>query len=75
MPLVIVGNKSDLRADQRHVPPGEGHRLAEEFNCSFIEASARLNINVTEAFEHMIAQMERSQNPNEPTGGSKCSVM
>lgn len=75
MPLVIVGNKSDLRADQRHVPAEEGRKLAEEFNCSFTEASARLNINVIKAFEQMIAEMEKSQNPSEPTGGSKCSMM
>jgi len=49
--------------------------LAEEFNCGFTEASARLNTNVAKAFEQMIAQMEKSQNPSEPTGGSKCSLM
>jgi len=64
-----------LRADQRHVPAEEGRRLAEEFNCGFTEASARLNTNVAKAFEQMIAQMEKSQNPSEPTGGSKCSLM
>ncbi|KAL6712773.1 GTP-binding protein [Lecanora helva] len=75
IPLVVVGNKSDLRADQRHVPTEDGRRLAEEFNCSFTEASARLNTNVANAFEQMIAEMEKSQNPNEPTGGNKCRVM
>ena len=72
---MIVGNKSDLRPDQRHVPIEQGRKLAEEFNCSFTEASARLNTNVSQAFEQMIAEMEKSQNPNEPTGGSKCRVM
>ena len=75
VPLVIVGNKSDLRADQRHVPTEDGKKLAEEFNCSFTEASARLNTNVAKAFQMMISEMEKSQNPGEPTGGSKCSVM
>ena len=75
VPLVIVGNKSDLKADQRHVQTEEGKRLAEEFSCSFTEASARLNDNVGKAFEQMITEMEKSQNPGEPTGGSKCSVM
>ncbi|CAD6580902.1 MAG: GTP-binding protein [Alectoria sarmentosa] len=75
VPLVIVGNKSDLKADQRHVQAEEGKKLAEEFSCSFTEASARLNNNVGKAFEQMIAEMEKSQNPGEPTGGSKCSVM
>ena len=75
VPIVIVGNKSDLRADQRHVPTEDGRKLAEEFNCSFTEASARLNTNVGRAFEMMVAEIEKSQNPNEPTGGAKCCLM
>lgn len=75
VPLVIVGNKSDLKPGLRHVQAEEGEKLAEEFSCSFTEASARLNSNVGKAFEHMIAEMEKSQTPGEPTGGSKCSVM
>ncbi|KAK0512671.1 hypothetical protein JMJ35_004688 [Cladonia borealis] len=75
VPMVIVGNKSDLRADQRHVPTEDGRKLAEEFNCGFTEASARLNTNVARAFEMMVAEIEKSQNPNEPTGGAKCCLM
>ncbi|KAF2238574.1 rheb small monomeric GTPase RhbA [Viridothelium virens] len=75
IPLVIVGNKSDLRPEQRQVTADEGKRLAEEFRCMWTEASARYNENVTKAFDLMIAEIEKSQNPNEPTGGSKCSVM
>nr|ANM86721.1 putative Rheb small monomeric GTPase RhbA [Cladonia uncialis subsp. uncialis]AUW30985.1 putative Rheb small monomeric GTPase RhbA [Cladonia uncialis subsp. uncialis] len=75
VPMVIVGNKSDLRSDQRQVPIEDGRKLAEEFNCSFTEASARLNTNVARAFEMMVAEIEKSQNPNEPTGGSKCCLM
>ena len=73
--MVIVGNKSDLRADQRNVPTEDGRKLAEEFNCAFTEASARLNTNVARAFEMMVGEIEKSQNPNEPTGGAKCCLM
>ena len=73
--MVIVGNKSDLRADQRQVPVEDGRKLAEQFNCSFTEASARLNTNVGRAFELMVGEIEKSQNPNEPTGGAKCCLM
>lgn len=75
VPLIIVGNKSDLKNEQRQVVAEEGKRLAEEFKCAFTEASARLNENVSKAFELMIMEVEKSQNPSEPTGGSKCSMM
>ncbi|KAL9591193.1 MAG: hypothetical protein Q9203_000065 [Teloschistes exilis] len=75
VPMMIVGNKSDLKPEQRQVSAEEGQAMAEEFKCGFTEASARLNTNVSVAFEHMVAEIEKSQNPGEPTGGSKCRVM
>ncbi|KAL8724329.1 MAG: hypothetical protein Q9166_008014, partial [cf. Caloplaca sp. 2 TL-2023] len=66
---MVVGNKSDLKPEQRHVPVEEGRQMAEEFKCGFTEASARLDNNVSKAFEQMIAEIEKSQNPGEPTGG------
>jgi len=75
VPIVIVGNKSDLRPEQRQVQPENGKVLAEEFKCAWTEASARYNENVSKAFELMIAEVEKSQNPGEPTGGAKCVVM
>lgn len=76
VPIVIVGNKSDLRPEQRQVSPEQGKALAESFKCATTEASARYNENVSKAFELMIGQIEKAQNPNEPTGGGKgCVVM
>lgn len=49
--------------------------MAEEFKCGFTEASARLNDNVSKAFELMVAEVEKSQNPGQPTGGNKCCMM
>jgi hypothetical protein len=54
-----VGNKSDLRPEQRQVKPEEGRALAD----------------VIKAFELIIEEVEKSQNPSEPTGGNKCIVM
>ncbi|CAG8951489.1 hypothetical protein HYFRA_00007405 [Hymenoscyphus fraxineus] len=75
VPMVIVGNKSDLRPEQRQVTAEDGKELAECFNCAWTEASARYDENVTKAFELMVGQVEKSQNPNEPTGGNKCLLM
>jgi Ras family protein len=75
VPLTVVGNKSDLQLELRQVSSEEGRALAEEFNCGWTEASARLDDNVAKAFELMIGEIEKSQNPSEPTGGRKCPVM
>ncbi|KAJ5231974.1 hypothetical protein N7468_004930 [Penicillium chermesinum] len=75
VPLVVVGNKSDLKPEQRQVSLDEARQLAEEVNCAFTEASAFLDFNVTKAFELMIGEIEKSQNPNQPTGGNKCALM
>lgn len=75
VPLVLVGNKSDLRPDQRQVTLEQGKELAEKFKCAHTETSARFNENVSKVFELMIGQIEKAQNPNEPTGGNKCTLM
>ena len=76
VPIVIVGNKSDLRPEQRQVTVEQGKKLAAEFKCASTEASARFNENVSKAFELMIGEIEKLQNPNQPAGGDKsCSVM
>jgi len=75
VPIIVVGNKSDLRPEQRQVRPEDGKAIGEEFKCAWTEASARYNENVSKAFELIIAEIEKSQNPSEPTGGSKCAVM
>ncbi|KAI5815990.1 small GTPase superfamily [Pyronema omphalodes] len=74
VPIVVVGNKSDLHI-QRQVTAEEGKALTTEWNCAWTEASARHNENVVKAFELMIAEVEKAQNPAQPTGGSKCVIM
>ncbi len=72
---MIVGNKRDIKKELRKVSPQEGEALAKELDCGWTEASARDNENVTLSFELMIVQIEKSQNPNEPTGGKGCTIM
>jgi len=70
-----VGNKSDLRPEQRQVSAEEGRKLSEKFNCAWTEASARYDENVAKAFELLLGQVEKSQNPDKPQDGGKCAVM
>jgi GTPase SAR1 family protein len=50
VPVVIVGNKSDL-VGQRVVQPAEGERRARALGCHFIETSALTGDGVHDAFE------------------------
>ena len=70
-----MGNKSDLRPEQRQVSQEDGKRLSEKFNCAWTEASARYNEHVGKAFELLIGQIEKSQNPGEAADGGKCEIM
>lgn len=75
VPLVIIGNKSDVRPEQRQVTKEQGQKLAAEFKCAWVETSARYDENVSKAFDTVIAEIEQSQNPNEVSDASKCAVM
>jgi GTPase KRas protein len=44
-PVMLVGNNSD-RVTEREVSTQEGHALAKELGCDFVEASAKNCINV-----------------------------
>ncbi len=47
VPMVLVGNKCDLE-DERVVSKDQGQSLAKQFNCAFMESSAKLKVNVIE---------------------------
>jgi len=76
VPIMIVGNKNDVDTKkQRKISAEEGQALGQELNCGWIETSARNNTNVAKGFELMIAEIEKSQEPDKPAGGGKCAVM
>lgn len=57
IPLVLVGNKSDLRTD-RQVPREVGTSLSKAWgNVPYYEASARKRINVDEVFADIVRQI------------------
>ncbi len=62
VPFVIIGNKSDLRADDdpRHIGPNQARKYVKHlnnitkkygFNVPYLETSAKWSINVDEAFK------------------------
>lgn len=49
--MVLVGNKCDLE-DERVVGKELGKSLANQFNCAFMETSAKAKISVNDVSEH-----------------------
>lgn len=72
---MIVGNKCDIQGQARRISQEQGKKLAQSLKGGFVETSARENVNVSNAFEMMIAEIERSSEPEKPAGGGKCVVM
>eukprot|EP00041_Stephanoeca_diplocostata_P012214 m.203794 g.203794 ORF g.203794 m.203794 type:complete len:189 (+) comp18861_c1_seq2:196-762(+) len=67
VPLVLVGNKCDLE-DERVVGKDQGQTLANSFkNCTFLETSAKMKINVNQIFYDLVTQINRMS----PSGGGK----
>ena len=45
--MVLVGNKCDLE-EERVVGKEQGNNLSRQFNCAFMETSAKAKINVND---------------------------
>lgn len=57
---MLVGNKSD-KAVERAVSAQEGHALAKDLGCEFVEASAKNCINVEKAFYDVVRMLRRQR--------------
>lgn len=51
-PLILVGNKCDDPG--RQVSEAEGQRMAKQWDCAFVESSAKNNFNVQQLFEQLL---------------------
>ncbi|XP_067878978.1 GTP-binding protein Rit1 isoform X1 [Heterodontus francisci] len=60
IPVVLVGNKSDL-GNLRQVSKEEGTVLAREFNCPFFETSAALRYFIDDVFHAMVREIRRKE--------------
>ncbi|KAF9436208.1 hypothetical protein BGZ76_004561 [Entomortierella beljakovae] len=61
-PIIVVGNKWDL-ADQGHreVPTDLGAHFAEDSNALFVEASAKVAMNINELFIALVREIVRQK--------------
>lgn len=59
VPMVLVGNKCDLE-DERVVGKDQGVNLARQFNCAFMETSAKARINVSDVSSGSASQTDAS---------------
>ena len=73
-PVMLVGNKAD-RVREREVSTQEGHALARELGCEFVEASAKNCINVEKAFYDVVRilrrQRQAASRPPAPAGRTR----
>jgi GTPase KRas protein len=60
LPITLVGNNSD-RITEREVSTQEGHALARELGCEFVEASPKNGTNVEKAFYDVVRQIRRQR--------------
>lgn len=66
-PMVMVANKCDLDAERQVSTEGthifthnsEGYAMARDIGCPFVETSAKLRVNVDEAFTDLVREIRR----------------
>ncbi|XP_064627141.1 ras-related protein R-Ras2-like [Lineus longissimus] len=64
-PMVLVANKVDLE-HQRIVSSEEGPELGRQLNVRYIEASAKLKLNVDQAFHELVRIIRKFKDADRP---------
>eukprot|EP01084_Bolivina_argentea_P159079 277073_1 len=57
-PLLLVGNKFDMNECVKIITD-KGQQLAKQWNCGFLETSAKNNINIDQLFEAIVIQYKQ----------------
>ncbi|XP_052870935.1 ras-related protein Rap-2a [Anopheles cruzii] len=73
-PILLVANKLDLDC-QREVSTAEGGALAEQWDCPFIEASAKDRINVNEVFATVVREMNMTSEKRQKKSYCCCTLL
>jgi len=76
VPMILVGNKCDLE-DERVVGKDQGTHLAQEFNCAFLETSAKAKVNVQTIFQDLVRQINKKNPETKKSKGKKkpCTLL
>ena len=72
--VVLVGNKCDLEHD-RVVAQADGRILASSLGGDFVEASAKNDVNVSTAFEKLLALIDEGEPRIETSKPNRCIVL
>ncbi|KAJ3229697.1 hypothetical protein HDU81_005163 [Chytriomyces hyalinus] len=69
VPFILIGNKADLTS-QRKVSSRDAEAKAKQWNCAYLEASAKTRVNVEEAFLTLMRKIrERKEKAQAGAGG------
>jgi small GTP-binding protein len=63
VPILLVGNKSDLGESGRIVQETEGSKLAELMSIPFYEVSVKLDLNVRKAIMELVKRVAARTEP------------
>ena len=56
--IYLAGNKVDVNDELRVVKTEEGQKIADEYNLTFYETSAKSGININEIFEDLVKKVD-----------------
>lgn len=59
-PMILIGNKAHLD-HQRQVTQEEGQQLARQLKVTYMEASAKIRMNVDQAFHELVRVVRKFQ--------------
>ncbi|KAL1460031.1 hypothetical protein WDU94_011971 [Cyamophila willieti] len=72
VPMILVGNKCDIEEEFRVVSTKEGETLAKEFECTFLETSAKTKIHVDDTFYDLVREIDRLETLDRSSSLSFC---
>eukprot|EP00127_Corallochytrium_limacisporum_P000740 Clim_evm26s25 gene=Clim_evmTU26s25 len=73
VPMVLVGNKIDLVGD-RVISTQAGQKLANEWNCAFVETSAKHNKQVAEIFDSIVMAVDGMEPESATPRKNECAI-